>query len=124
MFHDPGERHMPNPVFADKKRWQSVSFQERQKEASFSKSELIVVHVSSKFCQTLFSLWEKSLNVGETGAEGNELGYETIAICCDWSMNLMPCFWLGYEILSHNDYSMCRKTRKDKEIFSSYSLSH
>ena len=21
-----------------------------------------------------------------------------------WGMNLMPCFWLGYEILSHSDY--------------------
>ena len=33
MFHDPGERQMSDPIFVHHKRWDSVSFEELQKES-------------------------------------------------------------------------------------------
>ena len=41
MFLDPGECHMSDPVFMDKKRWQSVSSEEQQKKSSiFQRADL------------------------------------------------------------------------------------
>ena len=45
--------------------------------------ELLDLHdkqaLANKNTERLYHHWEQSLSIGETGAEGNEQGYETIA---------------------------------------------